>query len=149
MRHAIHFGTLALALLAGIGIVAIDRYRNGDSASDADIAVVAAADDDVTGSIGTVGLVQRDGLLLNHEQRGWIFLGVINLPDVPDADIAPPAATVALPDEIELRELPAMVTNRIPSVKGYQFVKLEDRILVIRPADRAVVAEIPRYRLLP
>jgi hypothetical protein len=42
-----------------------------------------------------------------------------------------------------------MVTRKIPTVRHYKFVKLDDRILVVRPADRVVVSEIPRYRLLP
>jgi hypothetical protein len=42
-----------------------------------------------------------------------------------------------------------MVTRKIPLVRHHKFVKLDDRILVVRPADRVVVAEIPRYRLLP
>jgi hypothetical protein len=30
-------------------------------------------------------------------------------------------------------------------VQGYKFVKLDDRILLVSPLDRAVVAEMPRY----
>jgi hypothetical protein len=33
-------------------------------------------------------------------------------------------------------------------VQGYKFVKLDDRILLVSPLDRAVVAETPRYRLI-
>jgi hypothetical protein len=42
--------------------------------------------------------------------------------------------------------LPASVTRDIPVVQGYKFVKLDDRILLVSPADRLVVAEMPRYR---
>jgi hypothetical protein len=34
-------------------------------------------------------------------------------------------------------------------VRGHKFVKFDDRIVVVEPASRAVVALIPRYRLLP
>ena len=104
-------------------------------------------DPDATGVIersARAGLVQ-----LNDEQNGWIFLGVANLPDVPEVDVAPPGPAVALPDAVTLRDLPALVTRRIPLVSAHKFVKLGDRILLVRPEDRMVVAEIPRYRLAP
>jgi hypothetical protein len=59
-----------------------------------------------------------------------------------------PDAAAALPDSIDLQELPAMIVRQVPLVRDHKFVKLEDRFLVVRPADRAVVAEIPRYRLV-
>jgi hypothetical protein len=34
-------------------------------------------------------------------------------------------------------------------VQGHKFVKFDDRIVVVDPASRLVVAMIPRYRLLP
>jgi len=72
----------------------------------------------------------------------------MNLPDVPEAEVAPPAQASALPHSINLLDLPAMVTRKIPLLRDYRFVKLDDRILVVRPGDRMVVMEIPRYRLL-
>ena len=45
-----------------------------------------------------------------------------------------------------LQELPASVTRDIPMVQGYKFVKLDDRILLVSPVDRTVVAEMPRYK---
>ena len=53
-----------------------------------------------------------------------------------------------LSDSIELRDLPAMVTEKIPLLEDYKFVKLDDRILVVDPQSRAVVTQIPRYRLV-
>ena len=88
-------------------------------------------------------------LPLSDEQRGLIFLGIINLPDTPDADAAPPGPAGALPENVDLHDLPAMLIRRIPLLRDHKFVKLEDRILVVRPSDRTVVSEIPRYRLVP
>jgi hypothetical protein len=34
-------------------------------------------------------------------------------------------------------------------VQGHKFVKFDDRILVVHPASRLIVAMIPRYKLLP
>jgi len=105
--------------------------------------------DGSTGSIGTVGLARRrDPLGLSDEQRGQIFLGVMNLPDISDADISPRITTGWLPASVELHDLPAMVTESVPKVKGYKFAKIWDRILVVDPATRNVVADIPRYHLV-
>jgi hypothetical protein len=41
------------------------------------------------------------------------------------------------------------VTREIPLVQGHKFVKFDDRIVVVNPASRLVVAMIPRYKLLP
>ena len=78
----------------------------------------------------------------------YVFLGVMNLPDNPELDIEMRHLAVPLPDEIELQDLPLMVTRKVPMLDAYKFVKLGDRILVINPDSRVVVAQIPRYRVV-
>jgi hypothetical protein len=106
---------------------------------------------EATGSIDPA--VHNGWIELSDEQRGFLFLGVMNLADVPDVELPETASLVGLPtmlpDSVELQDLPAMVTRKIPLVRHHKFVKLDDRILVVRAADRVVVAEVPRYRLLP
>jgi len=105
---------------------------------------------DATSSIGPAR--QHDWIELSDEQVGFLFLGVMNLSDVPDTHLPAPAllqSPTVLPGFVELQDLPAMVTREIPLVRHHKFVKLDDRILLVRPTDRVVVAEIPRYRLLP
>jgi hypothetical protein len=130
MRSWYRNGALMLALLAGATLVS------------------AMAEDDATGSIGTVGVGHGASLPLSDEQRGWIFLAVINLPDVPEAAISAVEVSAALPDSVELQALPEIVTRRIPLVGNYKFVKLEDRILLVDPDNREVAAQIARYKLL-
>jgi len=130
MRSWYRNGALMLALLAGVTLVS------------------AMAEDDATGSIGTVGVGHGASLPLSDEQRGWIFLAVINLPDVPEAAISAVEVSAALPDSVELQALPEIVTRRIPLVGNYKFVKLEDRILLVDPDNREVAAQIARYKLL-
>jgi hypothetical protein len=101
---------------------------------------------DSTGSIGGLAGAQR--LPLTDEQRGHIFDGIMKLHNAPVAEVPAPAAASALPSSVALQELPASVTREIPMVLGYKFVKLDDRILLVSPIDRAVVAEMPRYRTL-
>jgi hypothetical protein len=102
---------------------------------------------DFAGTTGTIGGAggARD-LPLSDEQRGHIFDGIMKLHDAPVASL--PATTTALPRSVALQDLPASVTSDLPIVQGYKFVKLDDRILLVRPADRSVVAVMPRYHII-
>ena len=82
---------------------------------------------------------------LTDEQRGHIFDGIMKLRDAPVADVPAPETVTAMPGSVALQELPTSVIEEIPLVQGYKFVKLDDRILLVRPRDRSVVAEMPRY----
>jgi hypothetical protein len=135
---------LLLVLGYGVGLVAV-KDRATTEVNEVPGFVVEDPADDVTGSIGTVGIGARETLALDLEQLSWIFLGVINLPDVPEVELA--HRTDALPASVALQSLPAMVTRKVPQVKDYKFVKLEDRILLVRPDSRTVVAQSPRYKL--
>ena len=70
----------------------------------------------------------------------------MKLRDAPVAEVPEPEAATAVPSSVALQELPASVTRDIPMVQGYKFVKLDDRILLVSPVDRTVVAEMPRYQ---
>ena len=94
------------------------------------------------------GSARGQSLPLSDEQRGLIFLGVINVPDMAEADLDASILSSALPETVELHELPAMVVRNIPLLQDFKFVKLDDRILLVRPTDRIVVLQIPRYRLV-
>ena len=48
-------------------------------------------------SIGTVGIGSREALPLSDEQRSWIFLGVMNLPDVPEVAVPAPSRRLRAP----------------------------------------------------
>jgi hypothetical protein len=152
MRSAFRHGAIMLALVGVVGLAAANHIAAEELSEPA--LGPTLPDDETTGSIDRSAITQS--LPLSDEQRGIIFLGVINLPDLPDADltahIAIPMETfesAALPDAIDLHDMPAMVVRKIPLLLDHKFVKLDDRILVVRPADRMVVAEIPRYRILP
>jgi hypothetical protein len=138
-RVAFVFGLAGLcagaALVLGAGRIA---PRTGD--------VLAAAERDWSDVTGSVGGSPSWGLPLTDEQRGHIFDGIMKLRDAPVTDLPAPAAATALPSSVTLQELPPSVTREIPLVQGYKFVKLDDRILLVSPIDRSVVAEMPRYR---
>jgi Protein of unknown function (DUF1236) len=129
------------ALVLGAGPIA---WQAGDW-----LAVATPQRGDLTGTTGSgsiSGAGSAHALPLSDEQRGHIFDGIMKLDDAPVADLPAPAA--AVPSSVPLQELPAGVTREIPLLQGYKFVKLDDRILLVSPVDRAVVAEMPRYRTL-
>jgi hypothetical protein len=139
-RVALLFGLAGLCLGAAIGLEASRiAARTGNVATAAD-----QHSGDITGSIGASARARR--LPLTDEQRGHIFDGIMKLRDAPVADV--PAPEGAMPSSVALQELPTSVTREIPMVQGYKFVKLDDRILLVSPLDRAVVAEMPRYHIV-
>jgi len=147
MRSALQVSALLLALGGLIGVVTAQQ-RGTLAGSPADTPYAAIIDDfdtEVTGSIGRAGASR---LTLSDEQRGFIFLGVINLPGIPDTFLHVPPAGMPLPDSVELHDIPAMVVRRIPQVAGYKFAKLDDRILVVSAETRQVADMIPRYKLV-
>jgi hypothetical protein len=133
------FGLAGLCLGAAIVLEAGRIASHGGDVS----AVLDRTSGDVTGSIG--GSAR---LPLTDEQRGHIFDGIMKLHDAPVADVPAPEVAAALPSSVALQELPVSVTHEIPMVQGYKFVKLDDRILLVSPRDRSVVAEMPRYRIV-
>jgi hypothetical protein len=149
-RPSLHHAAIAIALTllgcAGLAAAAHSEFGHRMMAA-ADRAEVSAMDE-TTGSLGYIG-AGRAALALSDEDRFHIYEGVMRIPEAPTAD--DPAAEVAdaLPGGVPLQDLPMSVVRQIPQVKDYKFVKFDDRILVVNPASRLVVAMIPRYRLLP
>src|SRR5262249_41005734 len=104
--------------------------------------------DETTGSIGPTG-AGRAAPELSDEERFRIYEGVMRIPDAPEADAPGPDEAEALADDVDMQDLPLSVVRRLPQVAGYKFAKFDDRIVVVNPASRVVVAMIPRYKLMP
>ncbi len=137
MRPTLRHGAIALALLA-LAITwrgEFDRWR-------ADVGA-----DETTGSLGAIS-AQQPFLPLTDEERARVFDGIMRIPNVPVADVAAPEPNAALPGSVELQQLPTGIAHEIPRVQDYKFVKLDDRILLVHPNSRMVVAEMPRYKLV-
>jgi hypothetical protein len=88
-------------------------------------------------------------LALSDEQRGHIFEIVMRISDVPVANGPTPEIMDPLPEEVPVQDLPAEVGQDVPLVQGHKFVKFDDRILIVHPSSRLVVAMIPRYKFVP
>jgi len=141
LQPALRRGMVVITLVACVGIAAAQKGHRGAGGTD------ASAMDETTGSVAPSG--KRAELALSDEQRGRIYEGVMRIADAPVAHAPAPAVADALPGEVPMQDLPASVTREIPLVQGHKFVKFDDRIVVVNPASRLVVAMIPRYKLLP
>ena len=144
VQPALRRGVIVATLVTCVGIAAAQKGPRGVGDTG------ASAMDETTGSVGSPG-AKRAGaeLALSDEQRGRIYDSVMRIPDAPVAQAPAPALADALPGEVPMQDLPASVTREIPLVQGHKFVKFDDRIVVVNPASRLVVAMIPRYKLLP
>ena len=142
VQPALRRGVIVATLIACVGIAAAQKGPRGVSDTD------ASAMDETTGSVSSPA-AKRAELALSDEQRGRIYDSVMRIPDAPVAQAPAPALADALPSEVPMQDLPASVTREIPLVRGHKFVKFDDRIVVVNPASRLVVAMIPRYKLLP
>jgi hypothetical protein len=129
-----------MVLVTLVGCVAFAETRSSRSSRDG--VQDALADD----SVPERGKFE---LAINDEQRGHIFDGVMRISDAPVADGPTPEVADALPEQVPMQDLPPGVTQDVPMVQGHKFVKFDDRILIVNPSGRLVVAMIPRYKLLP
>ena len=136
-------GAMMLALVAGVGLAAAQSGLGGRGTSE------SLMDDETTGALGPIDRKRAAGsLALSDEQRGRIYDGVMKISDAPVVDVPAPELAEALPSGVPLQDLPAGVIREIPLVQGHKFVKFDDRILVVDPASRLIVAMIPRYKLV-
>lgn len=142
MRPAAYRSIFALAVVCFVA-TGIELVR---SAADSDADATTAETPEIVGAVSATTLAGREMLPLSDEERAQIFDGVMRTADVPVAEVEQPEAAV-LPVWVALQDLPAGVGQEIPLVDGYKFVKLDDRILLVHPDSRKVVAEMPRYKL--
>lgn len=84
--------------------------------------------------------------VLTDEQRRHIWQALGNRQDTPGtADVTLHAEpSVLLPGSVEAQELPTQITETIPAVRGYKYVKADGKVLLVAPANgivRAVIEE--------
>jgi hypothetical protein len=147
MRSAFRISALLIALGGCFGLV-MSQHRSVAVEETVGMAHAPIIDDFDVETTGSIRLAAAPQLSLSDEQRGLIFLGVINLRDVPETAMRAPEPGVPLSDAVELHAIPAMVIRQIPEMTGFRFVKLEDRILLVNAETRQVETTIPRYKLV-
>jgi hypothetical protein len=101
---------------------------------------------ETTASAGA-GPSDRAALALTEEQRDRIFYHLMQFPEV-RGNGRLPGLSERLSREQALEDLPTSILREIPRLHAHKFLKLEDRILLVDPGTRVVVAMIPRYKLV-
>jgi len=142
-----HFASMAV-VLACFGLIVAAHYGVGMTGNRILAHGGDEATDETTGSLGRIG-AGRAAPELSDEDRFRIYEGVMRMPDAPVADESGPDEAETLADDVEMQDLPLSVVRRLPQVEGYKFAKFDDRIVVVNPSSRLVVAMIPRYKLMP
>ena len=142
-RLIVRYATATFIIIACIGLLVAAHvgrdHRGGES---------ALAMEETTSSMGGSQRATAE-LALSDEERGRLYEGVMRIPDASVANVPAPAVADALPSGVLLQDLPAGVAREIPQVRDHKFAKFDDRIVVVDPKSRVVVAMIPRYKLLP
>jgi hypothetical protein len=87
--------------------------------------------------------IMAHGFTLRDEDKGVIFDSIASNADVETRalDVKP---ADALPDDVKIFDLPEKVTEQMPALKGYKYVKLADKIMIVSAPNRIVIAEITR-----
>ena len=124
------------------------RHRMGPVVFTA-LVVAAAVTRSNFGIHTTDDSTKREVPEFSYEERARIFDGVMRISDAPVTEVVAPEVADSLPEEVPMQDLPNEILREIPLAHGHKFVKFDDRILVVSPTDRLVVAMIPRYKLLP
>jgi len=81
------------------------------------------------------------GPQLTDDQRKLIVERVMAAGGPPPAHVDA-GPTSELPANVDMQAWPADVVSQVPSIRDTKYVKLSDKILVVRPDSRIVVAEI-------
>ena len=109
----------------------------------------APADSPTTPSTVSAHNAQRDvipimarGPQLTDAQRKLIVERVMATGGAPAHVDAFP--TAELPAGVDMQAWPADVVGQVPAIRDTKYVKLSDKILVVRPENRIVVEEIAR-----
>jgi hypothetical protein len=82
-------------------------------------------------------------LPLTDEQKRQIYSSVMERNDAPVTQTTAQPATI-LPGSVHLSELPAGLEDQFPALRGYKYVKLPNKMLLVSPSNRIVVGEIQR-----
>jgi hypothetical protein len=81
---------------------------------------------------------------LTDEQKRQIYDDVMNNAGILITQTTAATGTV-LPGSVEARDLDPSVTDQIPVIRGYKYIKAQDKVLIVSPPhDRIVVGEIAR-----
>jgi len=148
-------GVIALGLCGGVALAgAAESVNTGSVSPDVNSGLASS------GPIGATGQTmpakfsaENDALdkmpIMGHplpltaEQKRMVYDSLAAGSEAEAKGIAVGPAT-ALPADVTIHGLPDNVTEQVPALKGYKFVKLSDKIVIVSPPNRVVVGEIAK-----
>lgn len=166
MRRSLRFGAMALVLMGSVGLAAADAEKPGAPKSGDTSPVGSEPPPNTAGtnsgaaSNGPIGATPQTmpskyseanaaadqlptmarALPLSDDQKRQILDAVGRAPGPVAAISAKPAQE--LRGAVELNDLPPGLAEQIPAVRGYKYVKLPDKVILVAPSSRVVVGEI-------
>jgi hypothetical protein len=88
--------------------------------------------------------IMARGPALDDAQRKLIIDRVLGASSGPPVQAATVGPAMGLPPSVDMQAWPSDVVRDVPAIRDTKYVKLPDKILVVRPDSRVVVGEIAR-----
>ena len=86
--------------------------------------------------------IMAQPLKLNDDEKRMISQSLANVEVATQAIDTAPADMLSA--DVKLFDLPEKVSEQVPGLKGYKYVKLADKIVIVSAPNRIVVGEIAR-----
>ena len=104
------------------------------------IAVIALLTSAGVAMAANTGATSKDPLSLSSAQQKeiWQSINKQNMKDTTPAGFRPAVGGV-VPSSIKLHAMPGDATRQVPAVKSYDFVMLQNDVLLIDPASKKIV----------
>jgi Protein of unknown function (DUF1236) len=102
------------------------------------------------GAAAAAGMAQhssaaKDSLTLTTQQEKTALndIGKYSSTQNAPSDFRASVGTV-VPKTVSLRQIPARVADKVPTLKPYDFAMFKSRLLIVNPSDKKIVAVINR-----
>jgi hypothetical protein len=155
MGSSLRNGAIALGFLAGVALAgAAEDVNTGQASPDADTGVAAGGPIGATGQTMPAKFSAENDALdkmpimghplpLTDAQKRMVYDSLAANSEAETRGITVGPAN-ALPADVAIHGLPEKLTDQVPALKGYKFVKLIDKIVIVSPPNRIVVGEIAK-----
>lgn len=155
MRSSLRHGVIALGLFGSVALAgAAEDVNTGSVNPDANTGLASSGPIGATGQTMPAKFSAENDALdkmpimghplpLTDAQKRMVYDSLAASSAAETRGIAGGPAT-ALPADVNVHDLPEKLTEEVPALKGYKFVKLTDKIVIVSPPNRIVVGEISK-----
>jgi hypothetical protein len=155
MRSSHRYGVIALALFGSVALAgAAEDANTGTIKPDVNTGVASGGPIGATGQTMPAKLSAENDALdkmpimahplpLSDQQKRMVYDSLAASSEAETRGIMVGPAN-ALPADVTMHDLPQKLIEQVPALKGYKFVKLVDKIVIVSPPNRIVVGEISK-----